>query len=258
MWCKHCRQDVPGIVCGEGGEYRCLRCAQGIYTPQAATPAESGTVDALDVPQPLEASGAEAPSLSDWEAEDRLLHLGRLLGAEKSASDSDPRTKSQRVFRVDAAHQETPARHRSPARHRQHRPDPDDGFSWAAFFIWTILALGLMALVCGGVLLGWSILGRRADLWPVGLPIALAGQVALVVGLILQIDRLRHDYRTPPGSVRAQGTRGERRPDNHSPDLAHPLGPVIPFDDSRWARLAELKCQIDALTDRDGESNRVA
>lgn len=56
--------------------------------------------------------------------------------------------------------------------------------------IWAALSLGFMMLVCGGTLLGWSVLAVRPELWPVGLPIAIGGQLALLVGLVLQLDRL--------------------------------------------------------------------
>ena len=58
-----------------------------------------------------------------------------------------------------------------------------------------MLSLGIMAIVCGGVLLGWSVFSQREDLWTIGLPVALAGQVALLLGLVLQLDRLWHDSR---------------------------------------------------------------
>jgi len=52
-----------------------------------------------------------------------------------------------------------------------------------------------MALVCGGVLAGWSLLGGRNDLWGFGIPIALGGQFVLLLGLVLQMDRLWADSR---------------------------------------------------------------
>ena len=42
---------------------------------------------------------------------------------------------------------------------------------------WSLLALGLMASVCGGVLLGWSLLAGRTALWTCGMPITLGGQL---------------------------------------------------------------------------------
>ena len=55
---------------------------------------------------------------------------------------------------------------------------------------WLILSLGLAVFACGVVLLGWSLIGGRADLWPVGLPLTLIGQAGLILGLILQLDGL--------------------------------------------------------------------
>ena len=55
---------------------------------------------------------------------------------------------------------------------------------------WTILSVGLATFACGAVLLVWSVVGQREDLWPVGMPLALVGQAGLVLGLILQLDGL--------------------------------------------------------------------
>ena len=52
-----------------------------------------------------------------------------------------------------------------------------------------------MTFVCGLILLGWSLVTGRDELWTVGMPVALCGQVALLVGLVLQLDRLWHDSR---------------------------------------------------------------
>lgn len=60
---------------------------------------------------------------------------------------------------------------------------------------WGALSLGTMAFVCGGILLGWSLSSGRQELWTIGLPIALGGQIALLVGLVLQLDRLWHNSR---------------------------------------------------------------
>jgi len=64
-----------------------------------------------------------------------------------------------------------------------------------AGLVWTALSLGTMAFVCGGILLGWSLYTDRNELWDIGMPIALCGQVALLIGLVLQLDRLWHDSR---------------------------------------------------------------
>ena len=55
--------------------------------------------------------------------------------------------------------------------------------------------LGTTSFVCGGILLGWSMATGRQELWTIGMPAALVGQVAILVGLVLQLDRLWHDNR---------------------------------------------------------------
>jgi len=45
--------------------------------------------------------------------------------------------------------------------------------------------------------LGWSLVAGRDELWNIGLPIAAGGQIALLVGLVLQLDRFwRDNHRT--------------------------------------------------------------
>jgi hypothetical protein len=68
-----------------------------------------------------------------------------------------------------------------PTHHKPRRSSP---------LAWSATALGLMAFVCGAILLGWSLATGRSQLWNVGLPIALIGQFALLFGLIWQLDGL--------------------------------------------------------------------
>jgi hypothetical protein len=65
----------------------------------------------------------------------------------------------------------------------------------SSLLTWFVFTLGIASSACGGILLGWSLAGGRQDLWNVGLPVALVGQIALLAGLVLQIDRLWHDNR---------------------------------------------------------------
>jgi len=59
------------------------------------------------------------------------------------------------------------------------------------------LSLGTAALVCGSILLGWSLITGRDELWKIGLPIAVGGQISLLIGLVLQLDRFwRDNHRT--------------------------------------------------------------
>jgi hypothetical protein len=59
-----------------------------------------------------------------------------------------------------------------------------------AVLAWLSLSLGTTAFVCGIALIGWDIKTGRQELAAIGTPIVFAGQIALVLGLILQLDRL--------------------------------------------------------------------
>jgi hypothetical protein len=116
------------------------------------------------------------------------------------------------------------------------------------------ISVGLMALVCGGVLLAWGYLFARGDLWSLGLPVALGGQAILLLGLLLQIDRLWQSNRNTLGSL-------EELDDNLA-DLKHTttmLGTThsstaqsfyahMAEGASPELMLADLKGQLDLLT----------
>ena len=57
------------------------------------------------------------------------------------------------------------------------------------------MLLGTTGFVSGLALMGWSIGAERPDLWTVGAPIILAGQIVLILGLVLQLDRSWRDSR---------------------------------------------------------------
>lgn len=52
-----------------------------------------------------------------------------------------------------------------------------------------------MTFVCGAVLLGWYFHDGQEHLWRLGLPLTLGGQVALLFGLIVQLDTLWQNNR---------------------------------------------------------------
>jgi hypothetical protein len=43
--------------------------------------------------------------------------------------------------------------------------------------------------------LGWSAVDKRPELWSIGMPIAIVGQVALLLALVLQLDRIWRNHR---------------------------------------------------------------
>ena len=126
------------------------------------------------------------------------------------------------------------------------------GSSWA----WGILSLSLAALVCGGILLGWSHVGKRPELWNIGLPFALVGQAGLILGLILQLDGLWQSNTEAAAAVDEL--------DDHVSELRHATtmlttshsGPSQAFYNhfADGAKpdllLADLKGQLDLLASR--------
>ncbi len=116
-----------------------------------------------------------------------------------------------------------------------------------------MLSFGLMALVCGAVLLAWSVATHRSQLWSLGLPIALGGQLILVVGLGLQLARLWDDNRQTADQLESvDGRLGELNKtasllstSHNTPSQAffsHLAGGANP-----QMLLADLKGQLDLL-----------
>jgi hypothetical protein len=133
------------------------------------------------------------PSFDDWELEEDLRHLGRKLGCGHARTDPAHPTCPQQHGRIERGHGRPAGWHYAPAARpaAQRRRG-----SWlTVLVVWLAVSLGMMAFVCGGVLVGWSVWSGRQELWNIGLPLALGGQVALLLGLLLQLDRVRQDNR---------------------------------------------------------------
>jgi uncharacterized protein with PQ loop repeat len=126
------------------------------------------------------------PELSDdWQLEQELRAV-ELMMSSLELPIASPR--SEQVHAFHSAHNVHPPQ-QSPV------PLPSSNTKTEAakrftFLSWTMLAFGLMAFVFGGVLLVWSFATGRGDLWQLGLPVALCGQVGLLLGLILQLEGL--------------------------------------------------------------------
>ena len=105
------------------------------------------------------------------------------------------RRSAGQSLRIDPGHTE-PGRRRSPADHASKRSAAGLRRARPVLYAvaWLVLLIGLMGMACGGVLVGWSLIAGRQDLWPIGLPIALVGQIVLVIGFVLQMDRLWNDH----------------------------------------------------------------
>ena len=71
----------------------------------------------------------------------------------------------------------------------------------SSILCWALLMLGVALFACGGSLIGYSLLGDRGELWSLGTPLALAGQAAFLIGLILQLDVIWYQSRQTSRNV---------------------------------------------------------
>jgi hypothetical protein len=189
---------------------RCPRCGEAV----CADPDQ--TANAVITPdRPSEYDG--------WELDQQLSHIQRLLHSGKGANADRPdfRVNENGTVRFDgfdaagnAAGRKSETARREPVRFDEPQAGPPSQHvvasnqshkkrkkairrrrSISGVFTWLVVSLGAMSFACGGTLLIWSLVGGRHELWNIGLPPALVGQILLLVGLVLQIDRLWFDSR---------------------------------------------------------------
>jgi hypothetical protein len=177
MWCSQCRQDVPALLSGDKPGLCCPRCGEATRVDPVNGPDQSSAYDG-------------------WELDEQLRHIERTLQTDKAKAGQADAIYRQEAARFDLPHAGPAAWHVPAAAPPKERPTrAADHGSLLGTLTWLALSLGTASFVCGGILLGWSLAAGRQELWTIGLPVALAGQVALLVGLVLQLDRLWHDNR---------------------------------------------------------------
>lgn len=174
MWCKECCQDVLALPSGDQQTLCCPRCGTAVCAD-------------LHEANGLPASDDQMADYDGWELDEQLHHIQRLL----QAANDEGLSRSNNPDGREAVRFDPPvATNRSDKTRKS-----VGGNRVAGFLTWLALALGTTGFVCGGILLAWSLVAERRELWDVGLPVALVGQIALLVGLVLQIDRLWRDNR---------------------------------------------------------------
>lgn len=228
MWCKQCQEDVPGVCSDDGSQYACPRCGDGLPIASASSSSDTcacggdcscggacgGSGECVcraeneDASQPvfeelLQIAPEPPPSYDGWELEEQLRHIERVLAPDKSVTGRTEKTVEAKQIRLDSGHTATvhfrPSTAEEPASTRP--AQARNGSGWLPLAAWASLSLGLMAFAFGGVLLGWSMATDREDLWSLGLPVALGGQVVLLLGLILQLDRIWRDSRSTASKI---------------------------------------------------------
>jgi hypothetical protein len=255
MWCSTCQQDVPLPATAGAAALRCGKCGQTLASSAAANdelnPAPQKPANEMqDSAAPAAIPGGSpqaAPSLrkaipDDWELAADLRGVERLVGSLKASGLREQADWYGGLPQgADAP--------RSPSYDVPPSPERPKGHLLA----WTILSLGLATFACGAVLLGWSLAADRDDLWPLGLPLALVGQAALIIGLVLQLDGLWHSNRQTAQSLTALD--GELHRVRHATTLltttknasAQSFYAHMAEGASPQLLLADLKGQLDLL-----------
>jgi hypothetical protein len=193
MWCTNCRQDVPGIASqhdglSSNGPLTCIRCGLVLAaSDECHVPALSAAKNPIESDEIAALPGLLAipAALDSWELEQRLKRMKRLANSAEATAARDG--ASIAGLRIDPAQRTTAQDERDPPFAGEPAAGPTLGEEWFSFFAWSALAGGLAAFTCGGVLTGWSIAAGRDDLWTIGLPTLIGGQLTLVLGLILQL-----------------------------------------------------------------------
>ena len=192
MWCIHCRQDVPARRSGDKQSLCCPRCGEILCAECTCVSDATSSNEPVSDGVPVADRGATV--FDNWETDEQLRHIERVLQSVKTGSRSiDP--VPPEPARRDVPHAGPPTWHMSQAE-KHHRPKAKHTIAavLSGLLIWSIFLVGVVGFLGGVALLGWSMRSGRQDLWNVGLPATLIGQLALLTGLALQIQRLcRHN-----------------------------------------------------------------
>jgi hypothetical protein len=197
MWCRQCQQDVPAIAMSGEKKFCCPRCGGDVGVLCCS---DSDTQTSTINSSTDSARSPEDFNFENWELDDQLRDIGRSLRIDKVWDRRNEKAYQHEVRRLDHTHGIVGPHHDTsslPALqgNRPKTRGSAKGVSFLGILTWTALSLGSVALVCGGILLGWSTIAGRVELWNLGLPIAAGGQIALLLGLVLQLDRIWHDNR---------------------------------------------------------------
>jgi hypothetical protein len=175
MWCKNCRQDIPGVLSQNDKQFCCMRCGQLL----GATADTSGTLANARSSIAAESQTSVSPrTLYDpWEVNEKLRHAERILQlGHRPGPGLDETLRFDPMMPV-APTSNTP----SPTPRRRH--------PIAIGIAWLLTAVGTSGLSCGALLTVWGWLGQRTELWNLGLPIMVVGQMVLLAGLLVHFGR---------------------------------------------------------------------
>lgn len=149
--------------------------------------------------------------LDDWqltedlETAEQLVSTMHMSGPSPAAVQPPPAMTQDTLRQVAQWHAHS--RHKIPDPPRDPHRYPLHGRRKRRWFAWTFLSLGLMTFVCGTVLSGLSFATGHETLWNIGLPLVLAGQAGLLLGLIFQLEGLWHTNHDTSETLDALGSQ---------------------------------------------------
>ncbi|HZL91780.1 MAG TPA: hypothetical protein VFB96_25640 [Pirellulaceae bacterium] len=299
MWCAECQLDVPALaVPEEPGVMRCAfcRCVLSGRQEPGGRSEESGVRGqgsevrgpesgvkgqefAISSPEPgttteesedRDAVTVEArphlfiapPPVDEWEAESELRRVERLIAVLRQSHERDAGEMPSAECRMQSDQNANSAFCTRPSALKQ--PANSPSAERAGLGVWACLTLGLMAFVCGGVLVIWSFAADRADLWSLGLPLTLAGQVGLVLGLLLQLDGVSQSSRRTEATLTELDSQLDQLrgvtalvSSSHS-GPAHSFYAHLTEGASPQILLADLKGQLDLLAQQMARQHKAA
>jgi hypothetical protein len=204
MWCSNCQQDTPAISRGDSTKLACSRCHTTLRPPHAVGISEAGI--ALDDDVALELVDSRPPlAADDWQLRRRTRELGRRLqhsvhGVERRVDASQKSFPPQTSFADIAERTATPIV--DPlSYHRTTQPAPPPGPEFAQIFAWLVTLVGFTSLAVGLGTMAWIIAHGGSEFWSHALALTLAGQGALIFGLILVVARLWRHSRHASGKL---------------------------------------------------------
>lgn len=266
MWCHRCRQDVPAIALPAMKGVGCIRCgakltAVGIAVV-AADPSPQSFVESIDFSETpsVRPRSTESPApqldFDDWDADaewrllDDLLPKPRLATQRASASSAAPPPIASGNWNVlHTAH--------GPVKTSPQAGQPA-GSSWLS---WIAIGVGVVILAVAAAspalrIAGWE---RMESLtWP----LIAAGQVCLIVGVTLLVDRIRQMNSATADELQEVKNQLLRLEQSTSPlsgphsQLGTVLSDALEPSEQSGAVLADVRGQLEILSRRLAQMTR--
>jgi hypothetical protein len=181
----------------------------------------------------------------------RPMHFGSSVGTftPSTAKRFDPPQGLLDQYTQTPSPNVTTATAPSIARSRQ------NGTTASQVFAWLVVAAGTITLVAGIGLIAWSLSTKQLQHWNLALSLALGGQGALILGLVMVVSRLWRNSRYASNKLQEVHARlGQLQNTADTISATRGGAPAFYADLARGASpqmlLSNLKGQLDQLATR--------